>query len=79
MGSVSLETSFSTKQDLSRKCSAWKICILSFCPPIPTSITHRVKYGWKRQVGVGGGPFLSFKVAYMSNLSPLQSLEAFEK
>ena len=40
-----------------------------------------VRYGgWGETGWVGvGGPFLSLRVAYMSNLSPLQSREPFEK
>ena len=39
------------KQDLSRKCSAWKVFRLSFCPPPP--LRHRVKYGWWDLLGEG--------------------------
>ena len=48
---------------------------------LPPFLRHRVKYGGlKRWRGVGMGvPFLGFRVAYISNLSLLESLEPFEK
>ena len=68
-----------TRQDLSRKCSAWKVFRLSFC--LPPFLGHRVKYGgWDRESGVGvGGPFLSLRIAYISNLSLLLGLETLQK
>ena len=47
----------------------------------PQSLRHMVKYGGlNRKTGVGMGvPFLGFRVAYIPNLSLLQSLEPFEK
>ena len=49
-------------------------------PPHPYDIGLS-KVGWMdRERGVGMGvPFLGFNVAYIPNLSLLQSLEAFEK
>ena len=47
----------------------------------PPFLRHRVKYGGldkKRGVGMGV-PFLGFRVAYIPNLSLLQSLEPIEK
>ena len=47
-------------------------------PPLPYGIGLS-KMGW---IGRGGGmgvPFLGFNVAYIPNLSLLQSLEPFEK
>ena len=68
------------KQDLSRKCSAWKVYRLRFLSH--PSLRHMVKYGgWYRERGVEvwGGEFISLKEAYIPNLSLSQSLEAFEK
>ena len=47
----------------------------------PPSLRRRVKYGGlDRERGFGMGvPFLGFNVAYIPNLSLLQSLEPFEK
>ena len=41
----------------------------------PPSLRHRVKYGWwdgERGLGLGG-PFLSLTIAYIPNLSILQT------
>ena len=47
----------------------------------PPFLRHRVKYGGlDKSRGVRmGAPFLGFRVAYIPNLSLLQSLEPFEK
>ena len=48
-------------------------------PPLPYSIGLS-KVGWIGRGGVGMGvPFLGFRVAYIPNLSLLQSLDPFEK
>ena len=52
--------------------------------PPPPSLGNRAKYGgWDREreveVGRGGGPFLSLRVAYIPNLSLLRSLELSKK
>ena len=50
-----------------------------FGPPLPYGIGLS-KVGWIGRGGVGMGvPFLGFNVAYIPNLSLLQSLEPFEK
>ena len=50
-----------------------------FVPPLPYGIGLS-KVGWIGRGGVGMGvPFLGFNVAYIPNLSLLQSLEPFEK
>ena len=45
-------------------------------PPSPQlSLWYRVKYGgWDRERGLGGGPFLSLRIAYIPNPGLLQSL-----
>ena len=47
----------------------------------PPFLRHRVKYsGLDKWRGVGMGvPFLGFRLAYIPNLSLLESLEPFEK
>ena len=65
----------------SKNLSLKNILSPKFLVPPPSSLRHRVKYGGlNRSTGVGMGvPFLGFRVAYIPNLSLLQSLEPFEK
>ena len=65
---------------LKSKVFSLKILLTKFLSP-PLFLRHRVKYGeWDRERGVGvGGPFLSLRIAYISNLSLLLGLETLQK
>ena len=58
----------SKEQDLSQKCSAWKVLGIGLSM---LGGIERGGFGW-------GGPFLSLRVAYIPNLSLLQTLKSFE-